>query len=254
MPALTGIRIAVTRAAEQAEELVRALRIRGADVVATPLIRISPRIDEDEVRAAMVKLDDYDWIVFTSVNGVDLFMRALQSAGEDIRSAAGVACVGPATAAAAVRHGLEPSVIPDEYVGRAIADALAQRVQLDGLRILLARAEGGNADLPERLRAGGATVADLQLYRTSPDADGARALRAELAEGALDLITFTSGSTIRYFTELVGRPGRAKVAVIGPVTADAARSAGIDVDIVGVPHTTGGLVGAIAGYFEENRK
>lgn len=254
MPALTGIRIAVTRAAEQAEELAQALRNRGAEVVATPLIRISSRIDEDEVRAAIEQLDDYDWIVFTSVNGVDLFVQALQRAGQEIRIAAGVACVGPATAAAAVRHGLVPSVIPDEYVGRAIADALAERVQLDGLRILLARAEGGNADLPERLRAGGASVADLKLYRTGPDADGARALRTELDEEALDLITFTSGSTIRYFKELVGRPGRARVAVIGPVTAEAAQSAGIDVDIVAVPHTTEGMVEAIAGYFEENRK
>jgi uroporphyrinogen-III synthase len=254
MSGLTGIRIAVTRAAEQADELAGALRDRGAEVVVTPLIRIEPRIDEGEVRAAIADLPTYEWIVFTSVNGVDLFMQALRSAGREIGKEAGVACVGPATAAAAARHGLRTSVIPDEYVGHAIADALAAHVPLQGARILLARAEGGSAELPERLSAGGATVVDIRLYRTVADAAGSRALRAELERGALDVITFTSGSTIRYFNEMVGTPGRAKVAVIGPVTAEAARKAGMKVDIVAVPHTAEGIVGAIAGYFEENRK
>lgn len=255
MAALSGLRIAVTRAAAQAAELAAPLRERGASVITTPLIRIEPRMNDGAVRDAVARLGDYAWIVFTSANGVDLFAQAVRQSGQPLAAVSGaVACVGPATAAAARRHGLEVSVIPAEYVGHVIAEALAERAALTGRQILLARAEGAGAELPARLRASGAVVTDIHLYRSGPDLDGAHDLRAHLTAGTLDVLTFTSGSTVRYFGELVGVQSRAWVAVIGPVTAEAARNAGLNVDVVAEPHTVDGLVSAIAGYFEEKRK
>ena len=254
MSSLRGLRVAVTRAAAQADELVSALLERGAVAVPAPLIRIVPRLDDASVQRALGRVSEFDWLVFTSANGVDLFVEGLRNAGghaDSIR--ASVACVGPATAAAAHKHGLEPSVIPDEFVGHAIADAIAGRTEVKQLKILLARAQGGREELPERLRAAGADVTDVTLYHSGPDLDGARDLRAHLDAQTIDLLTFTSGSTVRYFREHVGDPGLVKVAVIGPMTAEAARGAGLRIDVEASRHTTEGLVSAIVEYFEENR-
>jgi uroporphyrinogen III methyltransferase/synthase len=247
---LKGLRVAVTRAAAQADELAAPLRAAGADVVLTPLIRIVPAETTPAVRDAVAHVREYDWIVFTSVNGVDLFARALARAGAVIAPGdASIACVGPATAIAAGKHGWTPSVIPEEFVGHAVADALAARVDLAGKHILLARAGGARAELPERLSAAGATVTDIELYHSALDEAGAERLRTRIERDEVDLLTFTSGSTVRYFTEAVGGPGRAKIAVIGPMTADAARRSGLNVQIEAEPHTTAGLVTAIVQHF-----
>ena len=255
MADLDGIRIAVTRAAPQAEDLAHPLRAAGADVVLTPLIRIVPAEDTGPVRAAIGRLEEFDWIVFTSANGVDLFADAVNQYGGSLGGArAAIACVGPATAAAALRHGLETSVIPDEFVGHAIADALAGHGDVRGKRILLARAGGARAELPDRLRGAGANVSDVELYRAVPDEEGAMRLRSRIESEHVDLVTFTSASTVLYFTQAVGTAGRARIAVIGPLTADAARRAGLSVHIEADPHTSEGLVAAIIRYFREKDK
>jgi uroporphyrinogen-III synthase len=247
---LKGLRVAVTRAASQAEDLAAPLRAAGAAVLPTPLLRIVPAGDTPEIAAAIGQLAEYDWIVFTSVNGVDVFAEALARAGAaSAPNRASIACVGPATAAAARKHGWTASVIPEEFVGHAIADALATRADLAGSRILLARAGGARAELPERLRALGAFVTDAELYHSALDEAGAKRLRAHIENDEVDLLTFTSGSTVRYFTQAVGGPGRAMVAVIGPMTADAARRCGLRVEIEAEPHTTAGLVAAIVQHF-----
>jgi uroporphyrinogen III methyltransferase / synthase len=247
---LKGLRIAVTRAAAQAEELAAPLRAAGAEVILTPLIRIVGAGDTPEIRQSLESLHEFDWIVFTSVNGVDLFAQALARAGRVLApGGTSIACVGPATAATARAHGWQASVIPEEFVGHAIADALAARADLAGRRILLPRAAGARAELPERLRAAGAAVTEVELYRSAMDEAGAARLRAHIEGDGLDLLTFTSGSTVRYFTQAVGGPGRAKIAVIGPMTADAARRGGLDVQIQAEPHTTAGLVAAIVQHF-----
>jgi uroporphyrinogen-III synthase len=247
---LKGLRVAITRAAAQAEDLAAPLRAAGAEVLLTPLIRIVPSGDAPEIATAIEQLPAYDWIVFTSVNGVDVFAEALARAGAAIApDRASIACVGPATAAAARKHGWTASVIPEEFVGHAIADALAARADLAGSRILLARAGGARAELRERLLALGAIVTDTELYHSDLDEAGAMRLRAHIENDEVDLLTFTSGSTVRYFTQAVGGPGRAKVAVIGPLTADAARQCGLSVEIAAQPHTTAGLVAAIVQHY-----
>ena len=248
---LSGIRVAVTRTRAQAPELAQPLHELGADVLVAPLIKIAQLIDNDTVRAAAASVCDYDWLVFSSVNGVDLFVQALRREGVpvDMLAPVRVACVGPATAAAAARHGIHTDVMPEEFTGDAIAEALAQGTNLRGSRILLARAQGGRASLPDRLKEHGAVVADIQLYRSELDAAGATLLRERMASDLVDVLTFTSGSTVRYFAQIVGTPGRALVAVIGPATAEVARQLGVRVSIAAEPHTSQGLVSAIVRHF-----
>jgi uroporphyrinogen III methyltransferase/synthase len=248
---LSGIRVAVTRARAQAEELARPLQELGADVLIAPLIQISKFTDEETVRAAAAGVRDYDWLIFTSANGVELFVQALQreNVTAEMLGPVRVACVGPATAAAAARHGIRTDVMPAEFTGEAVAETLAQRMDLQGLRILLARAHGGGESLPQRLEAQGAAVSDIRLYRSDLDPEGATRLREHIAADLLDVLTFTSGSTVRYFAQVVGTPGRALIAVIGPATAEVATRLGFHVSIEAEPHTTQGLVSGIVRHF-----
>ncbi|MGQ0813389.1 MAG: uroporphyrinogen-III synthase [Gemmatimonadota bacterium] len=255
MKPLSGLRIAVTRARPQAEELAAPLRALGAEVVTAPLIRIVPARDNVQMREAMARIQEFDWIIFTSANGVSVFFDALRTTGNAASlSNISIACVGPATATAARRLGFEPDLMPEEYVGEQIAAALAARLDPGGKRMLLARAAGGDDALPNRLRAAGALVSEIVLYDTAADPDGARLLSEHIMAESLDVLTFTSGSTIRYFAQSIGQPGKAIVAVIGPITARTARQHGLAVHIEAQPHTTDGLVKAIVKHFEENHR
>jgi len=250
---LGGIRIAVTRARPQAEELAAPLRALGAEVVAAPLIRIEPQLDSPGVQSAIALVEEFDWIVFTSANGVELFAAALAAAGR-ARPPGRIACVGPATARAARARGFEPALMPGDYTGVAVAGALVAEQAVAGRKVLLARAGGAGTELPRLLEAEGAQVTDIALYRSGADAEGAAVLRAEITAETLDVVTFTSGSSVQYFGSGVGDAGRALVAVIGPVTAVVARAHGLIVSIQGTPNTVDGLVAAIARHFGETGK
>lgn len=247
MKTLDHARIAVTRAAQQAEELLAPLRARGATVQATPLIRVVASPIDGELRATIQNLDQFDWVVFTSVNGVELFVSAC---GGKLSNP--VACVGEVTAAAARSYGLDVRIIPDEYIGQAIARTLAQQADLSGKRILLARAGGAASDLPQALREGGARVSDVEVYRSQPNETGARKLADLIAADDVDIITFTSSSTVRYFAAHVGALGEAKAVVIGPATKQTALQHGIAVAAQAEPHTTAGLVKAIEMLWRGN--
>lgn len=254
MNILHDVRIAVTRPAAQAEELAQPLRELGAQVVITPLIRIVPTVDNEALREALHELESFDWIIFSSANGVDGFVQALRAAGRELSALRGsIACVGPATAAAARSYGLETAVMPEAFVGEAIADALSARENLAGRRVLIARAGGARPELPTRLAAAGAVVADLELYRSAVDEEGARILREHIYNRAIDVVTFTAASAARHFAQQVRDPGSALIAVIGPVTAEAARENGLHVHIEANPHTAEGLVTAIAEHFAATR-
>lgn len=247
---LDGVRIAVTRPEAQAEDLAGPLRGLNAVVTVTPLIRIVPTTVTGEARAAITNAATFDWIVFSSVNGVRHFRRALESEGISPSAlAARIACVGPITADAAVRCGLDASVIPEEYTGSGLAGALAREGSLQGSRILLARAGGASPVLPTELRQRGAVVFDIELYRSVADPVGAERLKAEILSANIDVVTFTSASAVRYFGELVGDMGQALCAVIGPTTAETAQNQGFFVNILGEPHTIDGLVESIARHF-----
>lgn len=250
MSSLSGLRIAVTRPAAQSRELTQLLEAAGAQVLACPLIKVEPRVVD------VPAIDEYDWVVLTSVNGVDLLLRALAAHGtgtDVLRRRARIAAVGPATAAALHRHGLTPDAIPNEYVGEAVAAAMAARESLSGRRVLLARATGGGEALPTELRRRGAEVDDLELYRSVLDADGAARLKSAVSAREIDVITFTSGSAVTYFAQTIGASDGIVVAVIGPSTAEVARQHALPVEIEASVHTAEGLVTAITAYYAAKR-
>ncbi len=252
---LAGRRVAVTRAREQAVELVRELEALGAEVVAAPTIRIARLVDLTALRAALTRDPPYDWIVFTSQNAVHAVCDRLPEwdlAPRDVARAA-VAAIGPATAEALVRHGVVPDLVPDRFVAEAVVTSLAARGDVRGKTILLPRAREARDALPDGLRVLGAVVDVIPVYQTICETGDGSGLAAELLAGRIDLVTFTSSSTVRGFVDLVGRPaaasGRFAAAVIGPVTAGTARELGITVAIEALDYTVPGLVAAIVRYY-----
>lgn len=257
---LSGRRIVITRPREQADDLVDALTALGAEVVAAPAIRIEPLLDLEPLRAALVGLARYNWIVFTSQNTVHVMCDRLPAWGlapADLGRAA-VAAIGPATAAALARHGITPDLVPAEHVAEAVVAALAKRGELRGQRILIPRALAARDALPEGLRALGAVVDVIPVYETVRAPGDGSPLAAEILAGRIDAITFTSSSTVRHFVEIVGREaatsGRFAAAAIGPITAATARELGLAVAIEAEAYTVPGLVDALARYFGEGRR
>jgi hydroxymethylbilane synthase len=238
---LAGWRIMVTRADGQATSLTQALEANGADTIACPVISISP-IPVDP--AALEALSTYDWLVLTSANGVDRLVELLHQAGRELPGHIKVAAIGPETAARARAAGMTPTLVPDRFVAEELAAALMAAME-PAARILLARAAGARAVLPEALRAHGARVDVLETYRAVPPPG----LRARLAPhlSRVDVITFTSSSTVRAFVDALEAPLPAliTVACIGPITAQTARDLGLRVDIIAQEYTARGLVDAI---------
>ena len=204
---LSGKRILVTRPREQAADLLDRLLDLGAEPVEAPTIRIAPPDDYGPLDAACAAAGSFDWIVFTSVNGVDAFMRRLLDGPRDVRALGGVklCAIGPATAARLQRHGLKADVMPDEHRAEAVFDALKRAGALSGARVLLARADIARAMLADALRNAGAAVTEATAYRTVL-ADGwtAPELLDRLRARPVDVATFTSASTVRNFVEIVG--------------------------------------------------
>jgi uroporphyrinogen III methyltransferase/synthase len=255
---LAGRRIAVTRAREQADELVRELEALGAEVVAAPTIRIARLADLAALRAALTRVPPYDWIVFTSQNAVHVVCDRLpewELAPRDVARAA-VAAIGPATAEALERRGLVPDLVPERFVAEAVVTSLAARGDVRGKTFLMPRAREARDALPDGLRALGAVVDVIPVYETIRETGDGSGLAAEVLAGRIDLVTFTSSSTVRGFVDLVGRPaaasGRFAAAVIGPVTSGTARELGITVVIEAREYTVPGLVEAIVRYFERD--
>jgi uroporphyrinogen III methyltransferase/synthase len=253
---LFGRRVVVTRPREQAGELAGALEDAGAEAVLFPTIAIAPPLDPDGLERAAAAARTYDWLIFTSANGVRAFFARFVAQGRDVRELATVrlAAIGPETAAELERRMLRPAVVPREYRAEGLAAALAGE-DLRGRRVLLPRAAGARAVLPDTLAARGATVDEVIAYRAipPPDAD-VSGLRAALTAGSLDALTFTSSSTVRHFVELVGRDvvtmlGRTVVACIGPVTAASARELGLPVHVCPADYTAAALATALVEHF-----
>ena len=246
---LFGRRVVVTRAAAQAGALSERLRALGADVLEMPATRVEP-LDPAPLAAALARLGEYDWMAFTSQNAVRLVWEALRAAGLDARALAGVrvCAVGSATGEALLARGIAVDVVPIRFVAEGVLEALAGRTDVQGARVLYATAEGARDVLPAGLRALGAVVDVVPVYRSAPDGAGAEQLRQALADGAVDLVTFTSASTVHGYVQAVGAElaRRAPAASIGPVTSEAARAAGITVAVEAAESTIPGLVAAVA--------
>jgi uroporphyrinogen III methyltransferase/synthase len=236
---LFGQRIVVTRDWRQSRELAEPLEALGAEVIALPAIEIQPPADPEPLRRALEQLDRYDWVIFTSVNGVRRFASEL----DDIRKLrAKVAAIGPATRAALAELRVNADLVPEQYVAESLLAAFAGH-DLRGQRVLLPRAAVARDLVPVELAKRGAQVDVVEAYRTvAPEglADRAAAVLARKPHW----VTFTSSSTVKNLAAVADLAG-VRVASIGPVTSAAARQAGLRVDAEAAPHTMSGLVEAI---------
>jgi len=242
---LHGRRVVVTRARAQASGLAATLRELGAEVVELPAIRIEARIEAPEVGDAIAALSEYSLVCLTSPNGVRLLFEAMQAAGRDARALAGatVAAIGPGTARALAERGIAADVVPERFVAEALVEALAE-VEVEGRRVLVARAAEARDVLPDALRERGAEVDVVPLYETvreEPDPE-----EVEAAQSA-DYVTFTSSSTVTNLTAVLGDrfPSGARIVSIGPITSEAVHAAGLEVDVEAERHDIDGLLTAL---------
>lgn len=222
------------------------LEALGAETLFVPVIEIADAAEASSLEVAIRNLASYDWLIFTSVNGVRHFVEALDRSDRDLRDLKAKICaIGPATRAAIEALHLRVDVMPEEYVAESLVAALAGE-DLKGKRVLLPRAAVARDLVPETLRGRGALVDVVEAYRTIIPADAAARAKEALAHKP-DWITFTSSSTVTNFLAVAGREALAgiKVASIGPVTSATARAAGLNVDVEATPHTIEGLVEAI---------
>ena len=242
---LHGRTVVVTRARAQASGLAARLRELGAEAVELPAIRIEPRTGSEEVRQAISSLGDYSLVCLTSPNGVRLLFEAMTEAGLDARALAGatVAAIGAGTARALAEHGIAADIVPERFVAEALVERLAG-TEVEGRRVLVARAAEARDVLPDALRERGAEVDVVALYETVREQPDPEAVAA--AQDA-DYVTFTSSSTVTNLTEALGErfPGGARVVSIGPVTSETAVAAGLRVDVEAERHDVDGLVQAL---------
>lgn len=256
---LFGKRVLMTRAKEQAGELAGLLAAAGAEPIEGATIQIVEPDDWAPVDRAIDSIDHYHWVVFTSVNGVVQFMRRLRARGRDARSLAGrrLCCIGPRTAEELAKYGVNADVVPAEYQAEGVLATLAES-DLTRARILIPRAEVARELLPEELRARGAVVDVIPVYRTVVPRESIEGWTRMLSDRQIDVVTFTSSSTVRNFVELLGGEAQTRllvqsvaVACIGPITARTAREAGLTVAIMPRENTIPALVEAMAGYFSQ---
>ncbi len=253
---LIGKKILITRAREQSGEFTARLNQLGAEVVEFPTIEIVPPSNWKALDQAIDQMTFYDWIIFTSANGVHFFLQRLKEKGKTRRSLSGikVCAIGPATAKQLKKEGIRVNFIPKEFIAEAILHGF-KKMGIEGKRILLARAKEARDVLPQGLRKMGTEVDIVEVYRTIKPRGGARRLRRLLEGKKIDMITFTSSSTVTHFVELLKGTDLKKIlkdlaiACIGPITAQTATERGIKVHLQPEQYTIPSLTKAIADYF-----
>ena len=249
---LSGKRIVVTRTRVQAGALTEQLRGLGADVIELPTIRIEPPTDLRAFAELVQDAHAYDWIVFTSPNGVNAFFDLFYKLYDDAREigAARIAAIGPATAQRIKDFHMHVDLQPPEFVAESLAREFRKQGGVENLRILIARAEKARDVLPKELSALGAIVDEGFAYRTVPETRDELGARRRLLQEGADLITFTSSSTVENFLALgLPWPAKMQVASIGPITSQTAREHGLEVAVEARRHDIPGLVEAIRKFF-----
>jgi len=256
---LFGKTIAVTRSRHQASKLAAKLTALGAKVLEAATIEIAAA-DEHPIREALRNVRQYDWLILTSVNGVDAFVENMQKLGLDGRALGGlkIGAIGVSTGEAIRRHFLQPDVVPDEFKAEALAEALSKTDDFAGKKVLLFRADIARPALREALSRLGAECHEVCAYRIVRPPEPPRDLLEALDEGRLDWITFTSSSTFRNLIEMLGGSGaemlkNVKLASIGPITSETIRAAGLEPAVEASPYTIAGLVEAIVRYEKQTR-
>jgi len=249
---LFGQRVLVTRSRDQASELELLLSDLGAVTVELPTIETRRMEDYSKLDEAVGRVSEFAWIVFTSANGVRYFFERLRHLGLDARVLGGLrlAAIGPKTSAELEKHGLWSDLVPEEFVAEKIVEEF-RKENLAGKRVLLARADIAREMLAEELGKMGAEVEEIAVYRTVAAEEGQARGRAMLELGEIDIVTFTSSSTVRNLAALFPKEefpqllAKTRVAVIGPITAKTVEDLGARVDIRAKEYTIEGLVKAI---------
>ncbi len=257
---LFGRKIVVTRSREQASDLSDRLRKLGALPIEIPTIEILPPENYDDLDHCAGRLGEYDWIIFTSANGVLFFIRRLMEIGRDIRDLKGprIAAIGPRTAEELEGLRIRVDFVPKEYRAEAIYQGM-RKEDLDGKRILIPRAKVARDVLPAELRKAGARVDVVEVYRTIRPESGVERVRDLLEKNQVAAVTFTSSSTVTNFVELLGKEKASKLmrgtiaASIGPVTAETARSFGIEPAVGPKDYTIPALVESLVDYFRAEK-
>ena len=243
---LFGQRILVTRPITADDALRDRLREWGADVIESPVITIGPPPDWHPVDGVIDRLSDFDWVVFSSCNGVEFFLQRVLSRGRDMRALgrARLAAIGPGTAERLLHYQLRADVIPDEYRAESLAAALAEQVR--GQQVLLIRASRGREVLAETLTAHGACITQVVAYRSEDVASAPPEVLQRLQDGKIDWVTVTSSAIARSLVRLFGESLRhARLASISPVTSATLRELSFSPDVEASPHDTIGLAEAI---------
>jgi uroporphyrinogen III methyltransferase/synthase len=259
---LFGKKILVTRAREQASDFVARLSELGAECVEFPTIEVIPPLSWKDLDRAIGNLETYQWLVFTSVNGVKYFFERLEDSGKDVRDLKGIriAAIGPKTADAIRGRGVKPDLVPEEYRAEAVVDAFRKH-GVAGSRILLPRAAEAREVLPQELEKMGALVEVVEAYRTVKPEGDKDVIRAMLEKGDIHMVTFTSSSTVNNFMAMFEGEGdrllqwmdKVTVACIGPVTANTAEERGLSVRITPSDYTIEALAMAIVDYFTHHQ-
>lgn len=252
---LSGKRIVVTRAKTQSESFVRDLSQRGAQPIEIPSIRIEPHPDHHGIVEAIAGLNAYDWIVFSSTNGVEMFFSLFFRKFKDMRDFGGarIAAVGPATAERLRQLHLQVDVMPEKHTGKTLAKAIDEFDALENRRILLVRPETGSADLPQLLEKMGAIVDDIPFYCTLGESPEVMENALFRDEGA-DWLTFCSASSVKHFHDFYHLPSllkkfsSLKIASIGPETTKALKALRVAVTVEADPYTVQSLLDAMEKY------
>ena len=258
---LNGLRILVGRARHQASALSRGLRSLGAHVIEVPFIEIRAPRSYRPLDSSLKQINQYDWLILTSVNGVDALEGRMQILGikPSALSPLNIAAIGPATRKRIESLGLKVDVVPSRYIAESVVESLRDKVE--GKRVLLARAKVARDVIPRELRKLGAKVDVVEAYETVVPRSSQQALQKLMSdpEARPHTVTFTSSSTVRNFVALLGRRGRppridgVRLASIGPVTSATMRELGLRVDIEAREYTIPGLIQAIAKSFSPQR-
>ena len=254
---LWGLKIVVTRARAQASQLTEIIYALGGASIEFPTIEITRDPDLSHLHKTFREIEKFHWIIFTSVNGVEIFFDELKKCGLDIRCLNGIklAAIGPATKAKLESMGLLVHLMPGEYKAEGMLAELSQRIA-SGEQVLLPRARGARALLPDSLRDQGVTVTEIPLYQATPTGKLNQKALPDIKAGEFDYLTFTSSSTVDNFVAMAGHEvipllnRRVRIACIGPITADTAGKYGFDVHICAARYTIEGLVEAI---IEDNK-
>ncbi len=254
---LFGKRIIVTRARAQASDLVSMLNDMGAECIEAPVIKIVSPSDNSDLANAVENINNFNWIIFTSVNGVKFFFKTLFDAKKDVRALGNIkcACIGPATAKKLKEYGIICDIIPKTYKAESVVEAFS-KIEIKNKKILLPRAKKARTILPEELKKMGADVLEVCAYETIPDMSNMDQLSELSEKKSIDVITFTSSSTVKNFKKLIPENKfkniveDACIACIGPITAETASKNGIKPDIIASDYTIPGLVSSIINYFK----